>query len=97
MILYYISNNEDFCCFCEEDNERADELTARLNNTELDADSKREFADGLNDAINYASWNSFENGLRIGLSLLKILLTAEIPEIHVIKRKVPEKSKNEKI
>lgn len=89
MILYHISNNEDFCCFCKEDEEREDELTARLNNTALDADFKREFANGLNDTINYVSWNSFENGLRIGLSLLKNLLTAEPPEINVIHKEVP--------
>ena len=39
--------------------------------------------------------NSFENGLRIGLNLLQSLLTAELPEIHVIHRRVPEKPKNE--
>lgn len=88
MILYHISDNEEICCFCKEDDERADELTARLNNTALDANFKREFANGLNDAINYASWNSFENGLNIGLSLLKNLLTAEPPEINVIHKEV---------
>lgn len=91
MILYQISDNEELCCFCKEDEERADELTARLNNTALDTNFKKEFANSLEDTINYASWNSFENGLRIGLSLLKNLLTAKPPEINVIHKETPIK------
>ena len=43
---------------------------------------KRQFDDDLHNTVAYVSSNSFSNGLRIGLSLLKSLLTAEIPEIH---------------
>ncbi|MCM1474226.1 MAG: hypothetical protein NC040_09210 [Muribaculaceae bacterium] len=50
----------------------------------LDVSFKKEFVTDLNVTIDYVSVNSFENGLKIGLSLLKNLLTAEMPEIHIV-------------
>lgn len=85
MLSSYIVEKEDFEYFCKEDVERMNALTERINNIMLlDEGFKREFVSDMNNAMCYASSNSFDNGLKIGLSLLKSLLTAEIPEIHVV-------------
>lgn len=69
----------------EEDDERLDALSDRINNVmALDEEFKRQFTDDLHNTVAYVSSSSFSNGLRIGLSLLKSLLTAEMPEIHVV-------------
>lgn len=85
MLFFHMRENENFEYFCKEDDERINALTKRLDNImALDEEFKKEFVSDLNNTMCYASSNSFENGLKIGLSLLKSLLTAEMPEIHVI-------------
>lgn len=85
MLSSYIVHEEDFEYFCKEDVERMNVLTERLNNImALDEGFKKEFVSDLNNTMCYVSSNSFDNGLRIGLSLLKNLLTAEMPEIHIV-------------
>ncbi|MCM1220710.1 MAG: hypothetical protein NC548_40095 [Lachnospiraceae bacterium] len=85
MLISHIINNENFSYFCKEDEERMNALSERLNNImALDVGFKKEFISDLRITTDYVSINSFENGLRIGLSLLKSLLTAEMPEIHIV-------------
>lgn len=85
MLISHILNNENFNYFCKEDEERMNALSERLNNImALDVAFKKGFISDLSITMDYVSINSFENGLRIGLSLLKSLLTAEIPEIHIV-------------
>ncbi len=77
---------EYFELFDSEDDERMNELEDRINNIMgLDEHFKSSFNNDMQIAMNLASCNGFENGLRIGLSLLKNLLTAELPEIHIFK------------
>lgn len=45
---------------------------------------KAQLIDELTIAVDSASLESFENGLRVGLGILKNLLTAENPEIHIV-------------
>ena len=85
MLTSHIINNENFDYFCKEDEKRINALSERLNNImALDVAFKKEFISDLSTTMDYVSINSFNNGLRIGLSLLKSLLTAEIPEIHIV-------------
>ena len=85
MLSYNILIKENFDYATKEDNERLNALSDRINNVmALDEEFKRKFDDDLYNTVACVSSNSFENGLRIGLSLLKSLLTAEMPEIHVI-------------
>lgn len=85
MLCYNILLKENFDYATKEDDERLNALSDRINNVmALDEEFKRKFDDDLYNTVAYVSSNSFENGLRIGLSLLKSLLTAEMPEIHVV-------------
>lgn len=91
MLFFHIREHENFEYFCKEDEERINVLTERLNNImALDEEFKNKFVNDLNNTMCYASSNSFENGLRVGLSLLKSLLTAEMPEIHVVHHETPK-------
>ena len=69
----------------EEDEKQMSFLEERINNViALDDEFKRCFTNDLEIMAGCISNHAFENGLRIGLSLLKSLLTAETPEIHVV-------------
>ena len=93
MLFFHMRENENFEYFCKEDVERMDVLTERLNNIMvLDEGFKKKFVSDLNNTMYYVSSNSFDNGLRIGLSLLKSLLTAEMPEIHIVHHEPPKTS-----
>lgn len=95
MLTSHIINNENFDYFCKEDEKRINALSERLNNImALDVAFKKEFISDLSTTMDYVSINSFNNGLRIGLSLLKSLLTAEIPEIHIVHH-VPNKTEKQ--
>ncbi|MDE6780368.1 MAG: hypothetical protein K2J40_02775 [Ruminococcus sp.] len=89
MIRWYIADAEETNFYCKEDEARIDELKKRLDSILIDHDFKMEFIDDLQDSLYYVSLNSFDNGLEVGLSLLKNLLTAEPPEINVIHKEVP--------
>lgn len=85
-ITQYLFDLEYFDLFNSEDEEREQALENRINNIMgLDERFKSSFNNDMQIAMNLASCNGFENGLRIGLSLLKNLLTAEPPEIHIFK------------
>lgn len=85
-IMFWFCNRENVETFNKEDDERMNELEDRINNIMgLDEKFKINFTGDMQRTIVDASFNGFENGLRIGLSLLKNLLTAEIPEIHTVR------------
>lgn len=68
-----------------EDEKRISFLEERIKNVVgLDEEFKRWFANNLTITAGNISVNAFKNGLKIGLSLLRSLLTAETPEIHVV-------------
>lgn len=74
-----------------EDEKRISFLEERINNVvALDNNFKRHFTNDLEIMASCISANAFENGLRVGLSLLKSLLTAETPEIHVVHHETPK-------
>lgn len=90
MLLSYIGDKEEVEFYCKEDAERIKALNLYVQNFQgINVDLKIEFIDNLNNTIYYATLNSFDNGLKIGLNLLKNLLTAEPPEINVIHKEVP--------
>lgn len=92
LIIYQMNNgymyngkSECFIFHNEDDERQLSFLEKRINNVvTLDKEFKRWFVNDLAITVNDISEHAFENGLRIGFSLLKSLLTAEIPEIHVV-------------
>lgn len=96
-IMRQMLETEKFELFNEEDYERERALENRINNIPtLDESFKKSFNGDMQDTMVTASFNSFENGLNIGLSLLWNILNAELPEIHITHlRRVPEKPNNE--
>ena len=92
----YNEKSECFIFHNEDDERQLSFLEKRINNVvTLDKEFKRWFVDDLAIMVNDISEHAFENGLRIGLSFVKKLLTAEMPEIHVTHRRVPENPNNE--
>lgn len=84
--MHQLLSLEYFELFNSEDDERMNELEDRINNIMgLDERFKSNFNNDMQIAMNLASCNWFENGLRIELSLLKNLFTAEPLEIHIFK------------
>lgn len=79
----------------EDDKKQIIYLETMLSHTDLDTKFRKHFENELEVIIDTISNNSFENGLRVGLNLLQSLLTSELPEIHVTRRRVPEKPNNE--
>lgn len=79
----------------EDDKKQIIYLETMLSHTDLGTKFRKHFENELEVIIDTISNNSFENGLRVGLNLLQSLLTSELPEIHVTRRRVPEKPNNE--
>lgn len=85
----YNGKSECFIFHNEDDERQLSFLEKRINNVvTLDKKFKRCFVNDLELMINDISEHTFENGLRIGLSFLKNLLTAEMPEINMIHKEV---------
>ena len=83
----YNEKSEIYEFYNEADERQISFLEERINNVvTLDEEFKKGFAIMAGCISNHA----FENGLRIGLSLLRSLLTAEIPEIHVVHHETPK-------
>lgn len=75
--------NVDFCS--EETNLRIHNFEERIENImALDESLKTSLVNDLQLTICFSTADAFENVLRIGLSLLKALITAELPEIRVV-------------
>ena len=76
--------NKGYDIYSDESVERLNILEERIKKDPCF--SKRFKAQLINEltiAVDSASLESFENGLRVGLGILKNLLTAENPEIHI--------------
>ena len=87
----YTEKDEIFEYYNAKDEKRISFLEERINNVvDLDEEFKKWFANDLEIMAGRISDHAFENGLRIGLSLLKSLLTAEMPEIHVVHHETPK-------
>lgn len=85
-IMYWFCTHENVETFNKEDDERMNALEERINNIMgLDEKFKLSFIGDMQRTIVDASFNGFENGFKIGLSLLHNLLTAELPEIHIVR------------
>ncbi len=85
-IMFWLCNRENVETFDKEDDERMNELEERINNIMgLDEKFKLSFTEDMQFTMTTAAYNAFENGLQIGLNLLKNLLTAELPEIHIVR------------
>lgn len=85
-IMHQVLAIDNCNVFDPEDEQREQDLENRINNImALDEDFKRNFTNDLQIAIDTAAYNAFDNGLKIGLSLLQNLLAAEPPELHVTK------------
>lgn len=85
-IMHQIIEADGYNLFDSEDEQREQDLENRINNImALNEDSKIKFINDLQVAMNMAAYNAFDTGLKIGLSLLQNLLTAEPPELHIFK------------
>ena len=85
-IMYQVLETDEYNFFDSEDVQREQDLENRINNImALDEQFKRDFVNDFQIAMNTAAYNAFGNGLKIGLSLLQNLLTAEPPELHITK------------
>ena len=85
-IMFWFCDRENVETFGKEDDERLNALEERSNNVMgLDEQFKLSFIGDMQRTMVDASFNGFENGFKIGLSLLQNLLTATTPEIHLVK------------
>lgn len=90
-VLMQIYEREDVDYCSEETNLRIQGFVDRTSNLMmLDAKSKISIANELDFIINLSNSEAFENGLKIGLSVLKNLLTAEMPVIHTVNSEMPK-------
>ena len=84
------SENCDY--YSDETSRRIDSLIERLDSlTCIDREFNVQFTNNFYDTVNEAAYEAFDNGLRIGLSLLRSLLTAETPEIHILHNNPPKR------
>jgi len=87
----YNGKSEIYEFYNEEDERQISFLEERINNVvTLDEEFKKGFTNDLEIMAGCISDHAFNNGLRIGLSLLKSLLTAKMPEIHVVHHEPPK-------
>ena len=84
VLIKYSLLNKGYDIYSDKSVERPNALRERIEKDPCF--SKRFKAQLINEltiAVDSASLESFENGLRVGLGMLKNLLTAENPEIHI--------------
>lgn len=87
----YNEKSEIFEYHNEEDERQISFLEERINNViTLDDKFKKCFNNDLEVTVGCISEHAFKNGLRIGLSLLKSLITSETPEIHIVRHEPPK-------
>lgn len=77
--------NKGYDIYSDESVERLNALEERVEKSPCFSNRfKAQLIDELTIAVDSASLESFENGLRVGLGILKNLLTTENPEIHIV-------------
>ncbi|MDE6789390.1 MAG: hypothetical protein K2J47_08750 [Ruminococcus sp.] len=85
----YERENVDYCS--DETKLKIQGFVDRTSNLMmLDEKSKISIVNELDLIINISNSEAFENGLKIGLSVLKNLLTAEMPVIHTVNSEMPK-------
>lgn len=90
-VLMQIYEREDVNYRSEETNLRIQGFVDRTSNLMmLDEKSKISIVNELDFIINDSNSEAFENGLKIGLSVLKNLLTAEMPVIRTVNSEMPK-------
>lgn len=83
--LFSGNGDQTFDYISEEDYQRFEAIDRLLDNVvELDDEMRRYVQNNISCALLFASSNCFDAGLKLGLNMLKCLLHAEVPEIHVI-------------
>lgn len=94
-LIVIISNfvtNEGYDIYSDESAERFNAVEERINKTPcLSKRFKAQFSNELTISIECVALDSFENGLRIGLGMLKNLFDIENPEIHITTKKTESK------
>lgn len=89
VICQQIAFSDDIVLYNKDDEEQINKLNAKINSLPVDKDESFQLSIVFNDTVNDISYHSFCNGLTIGLSLCKNLITAELPEISVIHKEIP--------
>ncbi|MDE5937200.1 MAG: hypothetical protein K2G83_07325 [Ruminococcus sp.] len=90
-VLMQIYEREDVDYCSEETNLRIQGFVDYTSNLMmLDAKSKISIINELDFIINTSNSEAFESGLKIGLSVLKNLLTTEMPVIHTVNSEMPK-------
>lgn len=84
MVKTHLYEKRSFDFYSDDTIHRMNNIEERIdNNTFLDKDFKVQFSNDFNSTINIASYEAFENGISVGLSLLKSLLGADVPKILI--------------
>lgn len=91
MVTRYIYEDRNCDYYSDDTVRRMNSIESRIDqNAYLDKDFKVQFSNDFNTTVNMAASDSFENGLRVGLGLLKCLLGADVPKI-IVEQAEPEK------
>lgn len=93
-LIVIISNfvtNEGYDIYSDESAERFNAVEERINKTPcLSKRFKAQFSNELTISIECVALDSFENGLRIGLGMLKNLFDIEISKLHITTKKLKD-------
>lgn len=91
MVTTYIYEERNCDFYSDDTVRRMNSIESRIDqNAYLDKDFKVQFSNDFNTTVNMAASDAFENGLRVGLGLLKCLLGADVPKI-IVEQAEPEK------
>ena len=91
MVTKYIYEETNCDYYSDDTVRRMNSIESRIDqNGYLDQEFKIQFSNDFNTTVNFAAADAFENGLRVGLSLLKCLLGADVPKI-IVEQAEPEK------
>lgn len=88
----YILEKENCDYYSDKTNRQIESLIERLDAlTCIDQQFNIQFSNNIYDTVNEAAYEAFDNGLRIGLSLLRSLISAETPDIHILHENPPKR------
>lgn len=88
----HLLNNEHCDYYSDKTNRRIESLMERLDSlTCVDQQFNIQFSNNIYDTVNEAAYEAFDNGLHVGLSLLRSLISAETPDIHILHENPPKR------
>ena len=88
----HLLNNENCDYYSDKTDRRIESLIERLDSlTCIDRQFNIQFSNNIYDTVNEAAYEAFDNGLRVGLSLIKSLVLAAPPEIHILHENPPKR------